>query len=87
MIVHDENTGLDPRGLIREAFAMENIAEPECRMIFLDWALGHDGDPKSQIPELIEKYAKKNKNHPMTKILAEGLQSTPSPRRRKERNG
>ena len=87
MIVHDKDTGLDPRGLIRDAFAMENIAEPECRSIFLDWALGHDGDPKPLIPDLIEKYARHNENHPMSKILEEGLQKTPSPRRRKERNG
>lgn len=87
MMVHDDNTGVDPRGLIRDAFAMEKIAEPECRTIFLDWALGLDEDPKSFIPDLIDRYVGDNKNHPMAKILVEGLRATPSPRRRKGRNG
>ncbi len=30
----------DPKGLIRESFAIEGIGAPECRSIFLDWALG-----------------------------------------------
>ena len=87
MMVHDKHMGSDPRGLIREAFAMDDIAESEARSIFLDWALGQEGDPKSQIPDLIEKYSKGHENHPMSRILAEGLKSTPSPRRRKERKG
>lgn len=86
-MLHDKDMDLDPRGLIHEAFAMENLTAPECRIIFLDWALGHDHDPKSLIPDLLGKYSEVHSNHPMSKILVEGLQSTPSPRRRKGRNG
>ena len=86
MMLHETKTGLDPRGLIREAYAMENITEPECRSIFLDWALGHNEDPKTLIPGLIEQYAIHNNNHPMSKILTEGLQAIPSRRRRKGRS-
>ena len=37
---------LDPKNLIREAYRIEGISEPECRSIFLDWALSlKDLDP------------------------------------------
>ena len=32
----DEN---DPKGLIFEAYRIDGITLPECRTIFLDWAL------------------------------------------------
>ena len=34
----------DPKGLIREAYRIEGISEPECRSIFMDWALSSDKD-------------------------------------------
>ena len=30
---------LDPKGLIRESYRIAGIGEPECRAIFLDWAI------------------------------------------------
>ncbi len=29
----------DPKGLVRESYAIEGITPGECRSIFLDWAL------------------------------------------------
>ena len=29
----------DPKGLIRESYRIEGIEAPECRSIFLDWAI------------------------------------------------
>ena len=29
----------DPKGLIREAYAIEGITDGECRSILIDWAL------------------------------------------------
>ena len=41
----------DPKGLVREAYAIPGVTEPECRSIFLDWALSlPDGaDPALQL--------------------------------------
>ena len=49
----------DPKGLIREAYRIEGIALPECRSIFLDWALSlPDGrDQKQALTELHAAYA------------------------------
>ena len=29
----------DPKGLVRESYAIDGITAPECRSVFLDWAL------------------------------------------------
>ena len=29
----------DPKGLVRESYAIEGISEWECKSIFIDWAL------------------------------------------------
>ena len=34
----------DPRGVIFEAYRIEGITGPDCRSIFLDWALGLNTD-------------------------------------------
>ena len=46
----------DPKGLIFEAYNMEDISEPECRSIFLDWALSLDSkfDPMEEIKSYLE---------------------------------
>ena len=64
---------LDPKGLIREAYLIEGIAEPECRSIFLDWALGlpPGEDPASAITALLKRHGEAG--HPMTRVLTEGL--------------
>jgi len=78
------NTDLhDPKGLIREAFRIEGITEPECRSIFLDWALSIDvADVKPVIEALMVQYADMPADHPMKAVLAEGLQARPKARRR-----
>ncbi|MEL6643867.1 MAG: hypothetical protein AAFQ79_08030 [Pseudomonadota bacterium] len=80
---------LDPKGVIRESYRIEGISEPECRSIFLDWAIGvPDGaDPRAGITALLDKYAADAPDHPMTRVLQEGLDTPPQPRRRGGRGG
>ncbi len=75
---------LDKKGLIREAYNIEGIAKPECRSIFLDWALSlPDGqDSRAGIEAMLEKYRAANPEHPMTEVLTEGLEAAKAPRRR-----
>lgn len=75
----------DPRGLIYEAYRIEGISEPECRTIFLDWALGVPAgqDMVAMIRSLLDVYGPANDGHPMTLVLREGLQrSSQTPKRR-----
>ena len=74
---------LDPKNLIREAFVIEGITKPECRSIFLDWALslGPGLDPKAAIPVLLERY-EAAQDHPMRAVLNEGLATAPKSGRR-----
>ncbi len=66
---------LDPRGMIRESYRIEGISAPECRSIFLDWALGvaSTADMHAQITELLAIYAPSASDHPMTAVLNDGL--------------
>ncbi|MBR9651975.1 hypothetical protein [Thalassovita aquimarina] len=75
---------LDPKGLIRESFRIEGIGEPECRSIFLDWALSlPDGsDSQQALPLLIERHASEPDDHPMMAVLREGLGQVGGPKRR-----
>lgn len=61
----------DPRGLIRDAYAIDGIRIEECRSIFLDWAMGHPGDARAAIPRMIEAHG--TEGHPMTEVLRAGL--------------
>lgn len=74
----------DPKGLIREAYRIDGIALPECRSIFLDWALSlpDDRDQKQALTELHAAYSAQDADHPMTQVLSEGLQSARPPKRR-----
>lgn len=74
----------DPKGLVRESYAIEGITAGECRSIFLDWALSlRDG---LSVPEavqvLLARYAAPVPDHPMNAVLRDGL-VTPEPPRRK----
>ncbi|MEQ6247866.1 hypothetical protein ABMC89_03145 [Sulfitobacter sp. HNIBRBA3233] len=73
----------DPKGLILEAFRIEGITKPECRSIFLDWALslGSDTTTKAAIAALLERYGS-DPDHPMTQVLQEGQHTIATPRRR-----
>lgn len=78
MAVFKGNLKIDPRGMIYEAYRIENIVIEECRMIFLDWAMHTpQGDMKSYLQELLVEYEAKNApNHPMTEVIKAGLKSS-----------
>jgi len=81
----------DPKGLIRDAFAIDGIAAPECRSIFLDWALGlpPGRDPRVEVAQLLAHYADQvPASHPMLVTLRAALQEpVTAPRRRGGRRG
>ena len=64
---------LDPAELIRESYRIEGITAPECRAIFMDWALRlPDGaDIAAAAAEMLKRYGEPG--HPMTAILSEAL--------------
>lgn len=74
----------DHKGLILEAYRIDGITLPECRSIFLDWALSlpADRDQTQALTELHAAYATENAEHPMTQVLREGLQTAQAPKRR-----
>ncbi len=80
---------LDPKGVIREAFLIEGIGAPECRSIFLDWALGVPlgEDPREKVRALLARHASEPMDHPMTKTLNAALDEGSGPRRRGGRAG
>lgn len=81
----------DPRGLIYEAYRIDGISAPECRSVFLDWALGTPVDRlKTSLEAMLEMYGNANPDHPMTPILSDGLLSAGQTGRRggrRRRNG
>ena len=74
----------DHKGLIREAYRIEGITLPECRSIFLDWALSlpEDRDQQQALTELHSRAIRRSQaaDHPMTQVLAEGLQAAQAPK-------
>lgn len=79
----------DPRGLIREAFVMDGIGLPECRTIFLDWALGVPvgDDPRDDVRALLATYADAPQDHPMVQTLKAALVDDGPAKRRGGRRG
>lgn len=74
----------DPKGLIRESYRIDGIGVPECRSIFLDWALSLPDSENSTnaILALLDQYGKDAPDHPMTTVLRDGLTTIATPRRR-----
>ncbi len=74
----------DPKGLIREAYNIEGITKPECRSIFLDWALSlpMERDTGQSLRQLLGMYSADNPGHPMNEVMQEGLSGMEAPRRR-----
>ena len=74
----------DPKALIFEAYRIEDITKPDCRTIFLDWALSLPVDtPQDRaLANLLDIYGAAHPEHPMTEVLREGQQSIATPRRR-----
>ena len=66
---------LDPKGVIGESYRIEGISEPECRSIFLDWAISlpADRDARDILAEVLAEFGAGWPDHPMTKVLTEGL--------------
>jgi hypothetical protein len=79
---------IDPRGLIREAYNIEGITDGECRSIFLDWAIGvpPDEDTRKHVASLLTRYGEAA-DHPMTKVLKDGLGTPQRTGRRGGRKG
>ena len=75
----------DEKGLIFEAYNIENIDSSSCRVIFFDWLLSLDQsiDHGQAITELLKAYSSRFPNHPMTELLIEGLTQNPVIRRKK----
>ena len=77
-------SSLDPRGVISEAYKIDNISAPECRSIFLDWALEprEAGELRAAAQALAKQFANMP-THPMTLILQEAaIELTAAPKRR-----
>ncbi len=68
-------SGIDPKNLFQDAYEIAGIAEAECRSIFLDWAISRPEElPADEAVELLHThYGAKYPEHPMTRVLAEGL--------------
>ena len=74
----------DPKGLVRESYAIEGITAGECRSIFMDWALSLPVglSTPDALRALIAQYAVERPAHPMSGVLEEGLAAPDQPRRR-----
>ena len=79
----------DPKGLVRESYAIEGITAGECRSIFLDWALSlaDSASVPAALRSLIAFYAVKRPGHPMNAILDQGLAPPSEPKRKGGRMG
>lgn len=73
---------LDPKGLIEESYKIEGIVAPECRSIFLDWALSYSGVAAVGIAALLARHADQPSDHPMTVTMREGSIAPDVPKRR-----
>ena len=82
-------TEADPKGLVRESYAIEGITNWECRSIFVDWALSLPvgADTSAAINVLLDQYATTAPDHPMSATLTEGLGTAAAPKRRGGRLG
>lgn len=70
----------DPKGLIREAYAIEGIGPAECRSILVDWALSlaPGAEAAAALRRLRARHGAAAPDHPMSALLAEGINSTQS---------
>lgn len=80
---------IDKTGLIREAYRIDGITAPECRSIFVDWALQLPAGtvPQAAIAQLLARYGAEAPDHPMSVVLRAGLTEPGRPRRRGGRSG
>ena len=78
----------DEKGLIFEAYNIENIDSSSCRVIFFDWLISLDQsiNQGKAIADLLKAYSPRFPNHPMTELLMEGQKNLGTSRRRRARN-
>ena len=78
----------DEKGLIFEAYNIENIDSSSCRTIFFGWLVSLDPsiNQAEAINVLLECYSPRFPNHPMTELLIEGLNQNLAIRRKKRAN-
>lgn len=79
----------DPKGLVRESYAIEGITLAECRSIFIDWVLSLPAvvNTPDCLRTLLAQYGPANPDHPMTGVLTQALTAPETPRRRGGRAG
>ena len=79
------NIHCDEKGLIFEAYSIENINLSSCRTIFFDWIVSLDPsiNQAEAINELLKAYSPRFPSHPMTELLTEGINQNSVIRRRK----
>lgn len=79
----------DPKGLIRESYAIEGITLGECQSILIDWALSLPlgADTGAVIDVLLGHYAAGMHAHPMTQLLHQAREAPAKPSRRGGRAG
>ncbi len=79
----------DPKGLVRESYAIDGITAGECRSIFLDWALSlpTGASVPDAVAVLMTTYSSAAPDHPMNRVMADALVAAAPPRRRGGRAG
>ncbi len=79
----------DPKGLIRESYAIDGITLDECRSILIDWALSLPlgADTAAATQHLLAHHGAGQIDHPMTQLLAQALAAGARPVRRGGRAG
>ncbi|MFD0978554.1 hypothetical protein [Tropicimonas aquimaris] len=80
----------DPKALIAEAYRIDGIGAPECRSIFMDWALSlpEETDQRGALEALLARHGAGAPEHPMSRVLIEGLaEGRPASRRGGRRGG
>ena len=77
----------DKTGLIFEAYNIKDIDSSSCKIIFFDWLMSLDSsvDQDEAIKELLKHYLPKFPDHPMTKLLIEGIDRNLEIRQRRKR--
>lgn len=79
----------DPKGLIRESYAIDGITADECRSILIDWALSLPlgADTAAATQHLLAHHGAGQDEHPMTQLLTLALTQGTNPTRRGGRAG
>lgn len=74
----------DPKGLVRESYAIDGITMGECRSIFIDWVLStpEGANTPDCLRSLLAHYGVPNPAHPMTEVLTQALTAPEAPKRR-----